>query len=120
MDTNQRFLRGIFAFKGQGRADPIPIDAELRHVVPDKVVAQLVYFRGRNDSGGLIYVVLVRDGNATRHFPIASQGDVYVPLRVVEDMPSGTLVELHLAAPEGLTGSVVIDLGMVEVSAIPG
>jgi assimilatory nitrate reductase catalytic subunit len=119
VDTNQRFLRA-FAFRGHGRADPVPLGGELRHVVPDETVAQLVYLRGRNDSGGLIYVVLVRDGNAMRHFPIAAGGEVHVPLRVVEDLPGGAVVELHIAAPEGLVGTVVIDLGLVEVSAIAG
>jgi assimilatory nitrate reductase catalytic subunit len=37
-----------------------------------------------------------------------------VALRVVEDLDSGTLVELHLAAPEGVGGAVVVDLGLVE------
>ena len=32
-----------------------------------------------------------------------------------EDLEGGTAVELYLAAPEGLTGSVVIDVGLVEV-----
>jgi assimilatory nitrate reductase catalytic subunit len=40
---------------------------------------------------------------------------VHVPLRVVEDLDSGTTLELHLAAPEGVTGTAVVDLGLVEV-----
>jgi assimilatory nitrate reductase catalytic subunit len=38
-----------------------------------------------------------------------------VPLRVVEDLDSGSVLEVHLAAPDGLTGTVVVDLGLVEV-----
>jgi assimilatory nitrate reductase catalytic subunit len=34
---------------------------------------------------------------------------------VVEDLDSGTTVELHLAAPDGVSGTVVVDLGLVEV-----
>jgi hypothetical protein len=33
---------------------------------------------------------------------------------VVEDIEGGSAVELYLAAPEGVSGCVVIDLGMVE------
>jgi assimilatory nitrate reductase catalytic subunit len=36
-------------------------------------------------------------------------------LAVVEDIDDGSVLELHLAAPEGLTGTVVVDLGLVEV-----
>jgi assimilatory nitrate reductase catalytic subunit len=50
-----------------------------------------------------------------RYFPIGARASTHVPLRVVEDLLGDTKVELHLAAPEGAIGSVVIDLGMVEV-----
>ena len=36
-------------------------------------------------------------------------------LRVVEDLEGGTAVELYIAAPEGLTGTVIVDVGLVEV-----
>ena len=63
----------------------------------------------------IILALLVRDGEPMRWFPIGAKGDVHVPLRVVEDLPGGTVVELHAAAPEGVTGELVIDLGLVEV-----
>jgi assimilatory nitrate reductase catalytic subunit len=50
-----------------------------------------------------------------RWFPIGAKGDVHVPLRVVEDLPGGTVVELQAAAPIGVTGELVVDLGLVEV-----
>ena len=34
---------------------------------------------------------------------------------VVEDLPGGTVVELQAAAPIGVTGQLVVDLGLVEV-----
>jgi hypothetical protein len=33
---------------------------------------------------------------------------------VVEDIEGGSAIELYLAATEGVSGSVVVDLGMVE------
>ena len=63
----------------------------------------------------LVTVVLLRDGVPMRYFPIGARSDVHVPLRVVEDLTGGTVVELHAAAPEGVTGELVIDLGLVEV-----
>jgi assimilatory nitrate reductase catalytic subunit len=49
-----------------------------------------------------------------RYFPIGAKGDVHVPLRVVEDIEGGSVIELQLVAATGLSGSVVVDLGMVE------
>ena len=56
----------------------------------------------------------MRDGVPMRYFPIGAKGDVHVPLRVVEDIDGGSVIELHLAAPTGLQGTVVVDLGTVE------
>jgi len=113
--SQPRFLQGVFAFEGKGLDQPLPVDSGLTYVVPDGVVAQAVYFRGGNAAGELIYLVLLRDGQPMRYFPIGAKADVHVPLRVVEDLDSGTTVELHLAAPAGVAGTVVIDLGLVEV-----
>ena len=115
MYSTPRFLQGVFGFEGKGLDQPVPVDGALSYVVPDGVVTQAVYFRGGNSSDELICVVLMRDGKPMRYFPIGAQGDVHVPLRVVEDLDSGTAVELFLSAPPGVTGMVVIDLGLVEV-----
>ena len=50
-----------------------------------------------------------------RYFPIGARAAVHVQLAVVEDLDDGTVLELHVAAREGLTGTVVVDLGLVEV-----
>jgi assimilatory nitrate reductase catalytic subunit len=78
------------------------------------VINQALYFRGGNSSSELITVVLMRNGVPMRYFPIGAKSDVHVPLRVVEDIDGGSVVELYLAAPDGVGGSVVVDLGMVE------
>ena len=49
-----------------------------------------------------------------RYFPIGAKCDVHVPLRVVEDIDGGSVIELHVAAPDGVRAFVVVDLGMVE------
>ena len=115
MHTTPRFLQGIFPFEGEGLLKPVLADESLRYTVPPGVTAQALYFRGGNSTGELVYVLLLRDGEPMRWFPIGAKGDVHVPLRVVEDLPGGTVVELHAAAPEGVTGELVIDLGLVEV-----
>ena len=71
--------------------------------------------RGGNSTDELVTVVLVRDGAPMRYFPIGARDAVHVALAVVEDLDDDTVLELHLAAREGLTGTVVVDLGLVEV-----
>ena len=114
MLTQNRFLQGVYPFDGAGLDKPAPLSAELSYVVPDGVVAQALYFRGGNTTDELVIVVLMRDGVPMRYFPIGAKSDVHVPLRVVEDIEGGSVVELQLAAPLGLSGTVVVDLGMVE------
>ena len=114
MITSNVFLQGIYPFEGTGLDKPAPLDGQLTHVVPDGIVSQALYFRGGNSSDELIVVVLMRDGVPMRYFPIGAKGDVHVPLRVVEDIDAGSVIELHLAAPAGLEGTVVVDLGTVE------
>jgi hypothetical protein len=110
-----RFLQGVFSFEGKGLDRPAPLDSGLSYVVPGGMSAQAVYFRGGNATAELVCVVLVRDGQPMRYFPIGAKGEVHVPLRVVEDLLSGTAVELWIAAPAGLAGTVIVDLGLVEI-----
>ena len=114
MITKNLFLQGIFPFEGIGLEKPVLIHSELSHYVPDGVINQTLYFRGGNSSSELITVLLMRNGVPMRYFPIGAKSEVHVPLRVVEDIDGGSVVELHLAAPDGVEGFVVVDLGMVE------
>ena len=115
MISKNLFLQGIYPFEGAGLDKPVPISADLTHLVPDGLVNQTLYFRGGNSTGELVYVLLVRDGEPMRWFPIGAKGDVHVPLRVVEDIEGGSVIELQLVAATGISGFVVVDLGMVEV-----
>ena len=40
---------------------------------------------------------------------------MHVALAVVEDLDEDSVLELHVAAREGLAGTIVVDLGLVEV-----
>jgi hypothetical protein len=63
----------------------------------------------------MIAVVLFRDGKPMRYFPIAAKGATHVALRVVEDLLADTVLELFVAAPGGCRGTVIVDLGLVQV-----
>lgn len=115
MPSSPQFMQGVFAFEGKGLESPFPLARALSYTVPAGTTAQTVYFRGGNSADELICVLLIRDGTPMRYFPIGAKNDVHVPLRVVEDLDGGTVIELFLAAPEGVAGTAVIDLGFVEV-----
>ena len=115
MHSSPRFLQGIFPFEGQGVDKPAPVHDTLTYTVPPGVTTQPLYFRGGNSTDELVTVVLLRDGAPMRYFPIGARDAVHVQLAVVEDLDDGTVLELHLAASEGLTGTLVVDLGVVEV-----
>ncbi|ADT98992.1 hypothetical protein [Mycolicibacterium gilvum] len=112
--STPRFLQGAFDFVGAGYDKPVPLDGSLRYVVPPGATTQPVYFRGGNSTKQMVTVVLFRDGVAMRYFPIAAKGATHVALRVVEDLLADTVLELYVAAPDGVKGTVIVDLGLVE------
>lgn len=115
MQPEPRFLQAIRPFSGQGLDEYLPLDPPLVYRVPDGREAQCVYFRGGNSAAELICVVLTRDGEPMRLFPIGGRNSVHVPLRITEDLLTDTELELHLAAPPGIRGTVVVDLGILEM-----
>jgi hypothetical protein len=113
--STPRFLQGVFAFEGQGLDAPYLLHESLTYTVPPGASTQPVYFRGGNSTDEMVYLTLMRDGAPMRYFPIAARGSTHVSLRVVEDLLSDTVLELFVAAPKGLTGTVVVDAGLVEI-----
>jgi hypothetical protein len=113
--STPRFLQGAFEFEGNGLDKPALLHDSLRYVVPAGSVTQPVYFRGGNSTDEMVSVVLFRNGKPMRYFPIAAKGATHVALRVVEDLLGDTVLELFIVAPSGCTGTVVVDLGLVEI-----
>jgi len=107
-----KFLQGVYEFQGQGLHMPEPLPVGYK--VPFDKRSQMVYFRAGNSSGDLIYVMLTRDGKPMRYFPIGAKSATHVPLAVVEDLHPESSLEVLIAAPEGVSGTVVIDIGLTE------
>ncbi|WP_426512567.1 molybdopterin oxidoreductase [Dactylosporangium sp. McL0621] len=116
MRSTPRFLQGVYRFEGKGLDAPALLDAALSYVVPDGVTMQPVYLRAGNSAAELVCLVLVRDGQPMRYFPVGAKDGTHVALRVVEDLEPGTSIELHAAAPAGVSATVVVDLGLVEIA----
>ncbi|GAB7190506.1 hypothetical protein NUM3379_12120 [Kineococcus sp. NUM-3379] len=115
MTSTPRFLQGAHTFTGAGLEKPVPLEGAPTYTVPAGSRAQAVYFRGGNSTDEMVSAVLLRDGVPMRWFPVGARGAVHVPLRVVEDLEAPTVLEVRVAAPEGCTGTFVLDLGLVEV-----
>ncbi len=114
-DPTPRFVQAVRSFTGAGLEDYEPFDPPLRYTVPDGASAQCVYFRGGNSSDDLVCVVLTRDDVPMRLFPIGARASVHIPLRITEDLLTESVLELHIAAPRGVEGAVVLDLGILEL-----
>lgn len=115
MQTYPRFLQGIFTFTGKGFAVSERLADELVYFVPQARRAQLIYLRAGNSSPELIALTLVLNGKVMRHFPIGAKADTHVALSVVEDIEPGSKLEVAFSAPVGVVGTVVLDLGLMEV-----
>ena len=109
------FIQGLFSFEGQGLAKPVPFDPPVVYTVPFDKRSQLIYFRAGNSSPELIYLALMRRGQVMRYFPVGAKAAIHVPLAVVEDLTPETRIEALTAAPEGLKGSVLLDIGFMEI-----
>jgi hypothetical protein len=115
MEAAPRFLQGVFPFNGSGFDKPTPLDGKLAYTVPSDKRAQLIFLRAGNSSDELVYLLLMRDGKPMRYFPIGAKSSEHVTLAVTEDIFPETKLDVLLAAPAGASGSLVVDIGLMEV-----
>ena len=115
IESKPQFLQGVYAFVGEGYEKLAPLSDRLVYSVPGDKRSQLIYLRAGNSSGELIYVVLMRDGVPMRYFPLGAKAAEHIPLAVVEDLYPETRLDVFFAAPAGATGSIVIDIGLLEI-----
>lgn len=114
IDSEPKFIQGIISFTGVGYAKPVPLTG-VSFTVPSDKRAQPLYFRAGNSSAEMIAILLMRDGKPMRYFPIGAKSSAHVQLAVVEDLTPETKLDLMIVAPEGVSGTVVVDLGLVEI-----
>ena len=114
-----RFLQGVYPFAGRGVFDLGPLHDDLCYTVPVGAAAEIVYVRAGNLSDDILYLALSVNGHPTRYFPVGPKADFHVPLAIVETYPAGSRIEVCLAAPRGLAGTIVVDVGIVEMRLTP-
>jgi len=115
IESRPQFLQGIYPFLGGGYEKLGPLSEKLVYTVPADKRTQLIYLRAGNSSAEMVYIVLMRDGVPMRYFPIGAKGAGHVPLAVVEDLFPETRLDVFFAAPTGAQGTLVIDIGLLEI-----
>jgi hypothetical protein len=110
-----KFLQGLYDFEGSGLSKPAPLVPGVEYSVPFDKRAQVIYFRAGNSAGELIYFVLMRQGKPVRFFPVGAKAAIHVPLAIVEDLNPEDQIALLIAAPAGVKGSVLVDIGFIEI-----
>jgi hypothetical protein len=115
METTPSFIQGIFPFTGAG-LDKSAMLGTATYMVPGDKRSQLIYFRAGNSSDELIVLTLMRNGKLMRLFPIGAKSAMHVSLAVVEDLEPDTKLDVFVAAPSGAGGSIVLDVGLLEIT----
>jgi hypothetical protein len=115
MNPTPRFIFGVFPFEGRGLETAAALSGKASFSVPADKRAQLIYLRAGNSIDELVYVALMRDGKVMRYFPIGAKASVHVPLAVVEDIFPESKIEAFFAAPKGVSGLLVLDIGLLEL-----
>ena len=110
------FIQGVFSATGKGLDAPLSLTPRATYRVPGDKRAQTVYFRAGNAAAELVALLLTRDGQPMRFFPVGARQGMHVALAVLEDIPPETELEVFVAAPAGLSVSVVLDIGFIEVA----
>jgi hypothetical protein len=106
-----RFLQGVFPFIGKGIFESVP-DSSLDVTVCKGMQAQVLDVRSGNHSEDLIDLTLTSNGTPIRHFPVGPQGALHIPMLIQEPRPAGTKLSYFLAAARGVSGTVIVDVGI--------
>jgi len=115
MSSIPKFIQGTFEFSGAGLDTPKPLGPRAVYQVPDGKRAQLVYVRAGNTSPELVTLLFTRNSRPLRYFPLGAKQAYHVTLAVNEMLVADSEISLMLAAPEGVTGHVVLDFGLMEI-----
>ena len=113
--SSTRFLQGIFDFEGRGLHEPFLLDRRLSYTVPAGNEAQFVYFRGGNSSSELVCAIVMRDASRCATSRSARPGRQRTSRCASSRTCSPRRRSMHLAAPAGASGQIVIDVGLVEI-----
>jgi hypothetical protein len=114
METTARFLNGVYPFEGKGLDAPYPLADALTYTVPaDKRAAHLPARRQLLRRAGQPDPHARRQADAA--VPGGRQGGSARPARRGGGHLPEAKIEVFVAAPQGASGQVVLDVGIMEV-----
>lgn len=113
MDPKPSFIQGSYQFKGKGFETPLQLFGAT-YTVPNNRSAQLVYFRAGQSAADTVNLILYCNDEVMRMFPLGMKSAMHFPLAIQEHITAGSELSLKVAAQEGLSGSVFVDLGFLE------
>ncbi len=110
------FIQGVFGFEGAGLTNPASLAPAAVYKVPPDARTQVIYLRAGNSANELICLSLLRDGKVMRHFPVGAKQGMHVPLAMTEDVFPESRLEITVSAPKGVSGVVILDVGLFEIA----
>ncbi len=105
-------LQTITKIEGEGLDSPKPLN--LTYTVTQGCTAGVQYVRAGSTVTGMMNITLLKNGKVMRYVPVAAGSTMHVPLAIVDDLRSGTGIEV-VAAAEG-SGTLILDIGILEVN----
>ncbi len=110
-----RFLQGVFPFIGRGLFEQEQVDDSLCYTTPAACEAEITYVRAGNFSDEMLYLILAADGAPLRYFPLGAGASCHIELAIVERHRAGSRIQMNFAAPLALRGTIVLDIGLLEI-----
>ena len=108
-------LRGIFDFPATGLKTPELLSTKLRYVVPPGRVLGIRYVRAGVSCEKMVCLATVVNGDIHRLVPVAPNSAMHVPFAIVEPLPAGSEVEIHIGCDAA--GTAIVDVGFLEMPA---
>ena len=102
-------LQGTFDFEATGIRSAVLLSEKLRYVVPAGHVAGLRFFRAGVSCGKMVCLSTVVNGLTHRLIPIAPNSSSHISFAIVEPLPAGSEIEIHIASDE--PGLAIVDVG---------
>ncbi len=108
-------LQGTFDFPATGLKTPELLSKKLCYTVPIGTVLGVRYLRVGSVSSGMVAVSTVVNGLTHRIVPCAANDTMHVSFAIVDPIPAGSQIEIHIASQ--CEGTAIIDVGCLQMPA---
>ena len=108
-------LQGTFDFPETGIKSPQLLSKKLTYTVPPGFVLGVRYLRIGTVSTGMTAISTVVNGLPHRIVPCAANAAMHVSFAIVDPIPAGSQIEIHIASQAA--GTAIIDVGCLVMPA---